>query len=537
MVFCCAFISSAQVGVNTIYPLGVFHVDGAGDNTSATPTEVMQLNDFLIDSQGRIGVGLTTPTHRLHMLLSDSNMGFYERRTNTNGESIAQYFKVYNSSVNEYVKGAMFFERTGSAGRGAFHFNINGINDNSNVDINDKIISITSGGLGIRNSNPIYSLDIIGTGNNAFRSTRYGSVPYFDFRRAQGSEATPGNNGNGSVLSNMRFYAYNTSSFYQAAGIQVAVDGTTLSTTSMPGRIIFETTPSGSVTPLERLRISNNGNVGIGNIAGTRTLDVNGELRVRTVSAAGTPSAVSPRVWASDTNGNLSTITAAQIVSEGGALSTVSVTSPIAGNGTSGNPISLNDLGVNTAKLADNAVTTAKINNSNVTYAKIQNVSSARILGNPTGSATAPSEIGLGSGLAFDGSNLIAKQVFTIPLNTTDAIFSNTSGAELTSTRTGFNPTIVNSSGNVQMKLVLFLYSNASTTNLQFKGWNGSTDNYYFTTSDTWTYTNRGTDTFVVETDWKNITAGTIPLQLSFFTWVANNSANIKNSYLLVRSQ
>lgn len=54
--------------------------------------------------------------------------------------------------------------------------------------------------------------------------------------------------------------------------------------------------------------------------------------------------------------------------------------------------------------IANNAVTTTKIANSNVTLAKIQDIASQRLLGNPTGSSTAPSEIALGEGIEFDAS-------------------------------------------------------------------------------------------------------------------------------------
>jgi hypothetical protein len=56
--------------------------------------------------------------------------------------------------------------------------------------------------------------------------------------------------------------------------------------------------------------------------------------------------------------------------------------------------------------LATNAVATANITNANVTYAKIQNVAATRLLGNPTGSAAAPSEISLGANLSFSGTVL-----------------------------------------------------------------------------------------------------------------------------------
>ncbi len=48
------------------------------------------------------------------------------------------------------------------------------------------------------------------------------------------------------------------------------------------------------------------------------------------------------------------------------------------------------------------------ITNSAVTYVKIQDVNATRLLGNPTGSSAAPSEISLGSGLSFAGTTLVS---------------------------------------------------------------------------------------------------------------------------------
>lgn len=61
-----------------------------------------------------------------------------------------------------------------------------------------------------------------------------------------------------------------------------------------------------------------------------------------------------------------------------------------------------------TTAIGSGKVLTAMIAAANVTYAKIQNVSAVSLLGNPTGSAAAPSEITLGSGLSFSGTTLVA---------------------------------------------------------------------------------------------------------------------------------
>jgi hypothetical protein len=74
-----------------------------------------------------------------------------------------------------------------------------------------------------------------------------------------------------------------------------------------------------------------------------------------------------------------------------------------------------------------NAVSTGKILNANVTYAKIQNVAANQVLGNPTGSAAAPSEISLGANLAFSGTTIVAAgSVSSVGLSVPTSILSVT---------------------------------------------------------------------------------------------------------------
>ncbi|MDM1553615.1 MULTISPECIES: hypothetical protein [Chryseobacterium] len=52
----------SQVGINTTNPQGIFHVDGSKDNpATGTPTNVQQANDFVVKSNGSVGVGTVTP--------------------------------------------------------------------------------------------------------------------------------------------------------------------------------------------------------------------------------------------------------------------------------------------------------------------------------------------------------------------------------------------------------------------------------------------------------------------------------------------
>lgn len=58
---------SGNVAVGTSKPVGVFHVDGAKDN-SATQTATQQLNDFVVTAAGNVGVGTTNPPTRFHVV-------------------------------------------------------------------------------------------------------------------------------------------------------------------------------------------------------------------------------------------------------------------------------------------------------------------------------------------------------------------------------------------------------------------------------------------------------------------------------------
>ncbi|GHT75788.1 hypothetical protein AGMMS50262_12180 [Bacteroidia bacterium] len=52
----------SQTGVGTWNPLGRFHVDGGKDNpATGTPDSARQVNDFVINPFGRVGIGTVTP--------------------------------------------------------------------------------------------------------------------------------------------------------------------------------------------------------------------------------------------------------------------------------------------------------------------------------------------------------------------------------------------------------------------------------------------------------------------------------------------
>ena len=85
---------------------------------------------------------------------------------------------------------------------------------------------------------------------------------------------------------------------------------------------------------------------------------------------------------------------------------------------------------------ADNTITnigTSSVSASAITYSKIQNVAASKMLGNPTGGSTAVSEIGLGTGLAFSGTDVI------VSANTTNQKINVLSGGTSIGTRKAIN--------------------------------------------------------------------------------------------------
>ena len=65
---------SAQVGINIKNPYGVFHIDPKNNTTSSTAGVD---DDFIIDSDGNVGIGTATPTNKLTIQGSGTNTGLH----------------------------------------------------------------------------------------------------------------------------------------------------------------------------------------------------------------------------------------------------------------------------------------------------------------------------------------------------------------------------------------------------------------------------------------------------------------------------
>jgi hypothetical protein len=197
-----------------------------------------------INTSGNVGIGTTSPSAQL----------------NVSGSSSTDMFRITQTGTgNSFV-----------------------VEDSTNPDTTPFVID-ASGRLNIGSLNWYASGGITpsqqfnGTGQGASLAlnawqTGTNTAARLSFNR--GDSATVGDFtdvvDSGDQLGVVSFSGADGVAFIEAARIESAVDGTP-GTNDMPGRLVFSTTADGASTPIERLRISSTGNVGIGSTSLTIT--------------------------------------------------------------------------------------------------------------------------------------------------------------------------------------------------------------------------------------------------------------------------
>lgn len=130
----------AQVGINTINPQGVFHIDGSKDNpTTGTPSVVQQSNDFsVLASSGlgigtiTVGIGTTNPTQSLD--IANGNL----RIRNINSSIGISSDKLLVADPNGLIKVAGGDSFSASDNGNRMLNAVGGIDINASADWNDN---------------------------------------------------------------------------------------------------------------------------------------------------------------------------------------------------------------------------------------------------------------------------------------------------------------------------------------------------------------------------------------------------------------
>ena len=289
-----------QVGVNTLYPIGVFHVDGGGDNPASSPTINNLANDFLVDSRGNVGIGTTTLYAHTRMTIlpnaTDRNGIHFEYPGSGTISSPSRAINI-NVSTNANIDGLLY---TNSTTANSSFYGVG--SELSAGNIVSSYLGYRNGSglsyglLTITGTTSVYSRtantwalfsrgraeisadsspsDIAGVDLQIRNTTSGASNPATVMMRQSTSQTT-----NNNLLARLDFGdAHDTST---QARIEVARDAAG-GAGDFPTRITFSTTADGSSTLTERMRISNNGFVGIATVgAASSTLSVNGHVNFK----------------------------------------------------------------------------------------------------------------------------------------------------------------------------------------------------------------------------------------------------------------
>ena len=118
-------------------------------------------------------------------------------------------------------------------------------------------------GFGVTNPANEFHMSKTTTGGYDIQSDSYGQQGTFTINRSSGTFAAPTRPGSGAILGTIGYGAYDSGTFATTAKIIAAMDAAT-GAGDLPTALSFQTTPDGSATALERLRITNGGRLGLG---------------------------------------------------------------------------------------------------------------------------------------------------------------------------------------------------------------------------------------------------------------------------------
>ncbi|TVR79694.1 MAG: hypothetical protein EA412_05930 [Chitinophagaceae bacterium] len=129
-------------------------------NGAITPTGI-------IHRTGNVGIGLNDPVAKLQLRDGSGQNLILENFTTSTGAFVGQYFKVHTVNSSGNRKGAIFYERRGSFGRGSLHFATNNAGDNANATLSDARMTIDmNGNVGVGTTSPgaLFEVRTLGPG-------------------------------------------------------------------------------------------------------------------------------------------------------------------------------------------------------------------------------------------------------------------------------------------------------------------------------------------------------------------------------------
>lgn len=228
--------------------IGAFGIAAVNDANSAWVPLHLQASRFTL-TQGNVGIGTASPAGSLDISASSPTVFLRSSATPTNYSFIAS-----DANGALFVKSQTSDAYFGTQTGGMLLFQTN--NDT-------KMVVTNAGNVGIGTGSPWAKLDVRSDTDTVIANGAYGAsvAPHFIGFRARGTQTAPAQVLAGDALATFQGRPFINSSIW--TGMTV-VTTENFSNTAQGSAIFFATTPNGTVSTQERMRIDHNGNVGIG---------------------------------------------------------------------------------------------------------------------------------------------------------------------------------------------------------------------------------------------------------------------------------
>ena len=244
-----------------------------------------------IDNSGNVGIGTTTPGAVQHVVSAD----------NSSTQLLAGATSLIRQTGHLNAFGGSYIEATNIAQSAYQPLGLNGSylslgtggSERMRIDSSGRLLLGTSSSLATKYFSSAFQPDFQ-------HAAGFGTAGFFRFKAdADGCtlilnksrNTSVGSHtvvNNGDTIGVIGFTGSDGTEFRTAAAIRSQVDGTP-GTNDMPGRLVFNTTPDGSSTTAERMRINSAGNVGINTSSPNATFEVIGSARIGAQNTVAVP--------------------------------------------------------------------------------------------------------------------------------------------------------------------------------------------------------------------------------------------------------
>jgi hypothetical protein len=261
---------------------------------------------------GNLGVGDTTPSDKLTVAGTGADILLRVRNTGTAASDDAIILVQTSSTGTTSTISGLYFGDGDSNSIGRLNYNHSNNSMAFFTDSEERMRITNIGRVGIGTDSPSYKLDIYdassalsalrGDSNTQFivqRSSTDATGGFVQFYKSRGTVAAPTIVADDDITGRMVFYGYDGTSFTGSAEVRGSIDNTT-GANDMPGRLTFYTTPNGSTTLTERVRIDSTGLVSIA---------ANGGLSIDATDVTGTPAATNGNVFSGTYTPTLTDVT------------------------------------------------------------------------------------------------------------------------------------------------------------------------------------------------------------------------------------